>query len=51
MLDGEPLGTGESQVIGLKTLKLELAMSTHTIQVYVAYEILVDGVTIKRALL
>ncbi len=50
LFDGDPLSIGESQTISLKTLKLELTRSTHTVQVFVAYEILVDGVTIKAML-
>jgi len=50
LFDGAPLSIGESQTIGLKTLKLELARSTYRVQIFVAYEIVSDGETIKALL-
>lgn len=50
LFDGEPLSVGQSQVISLKTLKLELVKDTHMVKAYVAYEILTAGETIKALL-
>jgi hypothetical protein len=50
LFDGDPISVEGSQTISLKTLKLELTRSTHTVQAFVAYEIALDGDTIKAVL-
>lgn len=50
LFDGDPISVEESQTISLKTLKLELTRSTHTVQAFVTYEIVLDEDTIKAVL-